>query len=84
MTFQGTTDGGPVGYERACIVGGGPPLYGSLGGWLPMNSRKVKGGKVLPGALEMSSSVNRWRTWQRAVAQCDQGGAAAMKKSSRM
>ena len=50
MTFQGTTDGGPVGYERACIVGGGPPLYWSVGGGLPMISRKVKGGKVLPGA----------------------------------
>ena len=55
------------GTSKLCLMGGGPPLYGSLGGWILMNYRKVKGGKVLPGALGMSSSVNRWRTWQRAV-----------------
>ena len=51
---------------------------------IPMNSREVEGGKVLPGAMGMSNSVNRWRTLQRAVAQWVRGGAAAMKKSSRM
>lgn len=45
-----------------------------------MNSREVERGKVLLGAMEMSSSVNRWRTWQRAVTHCHQGGATAMKK----
>ena len=33
-----------------------------------MNSREVKEGNVFPGAMGMSSSVNRWRTLQRAVA----------------
>ena len=46
-----------------------------------MNSREVEGGKVLPGAMGISNSVKRWRTLQRAVAQWDRGGAAAIKKS---
>ena len=44
-----------------------------------MNSREVEGGKVLPGAMGISSSVKRWRTLQRAVAQWDRGGGAAIK-----
>ena len=38
------------GTSKLCLMGGGPPLYGSLGGWILMKYRKVKGGKVLPGA----------------------------------
>ena len=45
-----------------------------------MNSREVEGGKVLPGAMGMSSSVNRWRTFHRAVARWIWGGTAAIKK----
>ena len=49
-----------------------------------MNSREVEGGKVLPVAIGVSNSLNSWRKFQRAVAQWVRGGAAAMKKSSRM
>ena len=35
-----------------------------------MNPRELEGGNVLPGAMGVSSSVNRWRTWQRAVVYC--------------
>ena len=51
---------------------------------MPMNFSEVEGGKVLPGAMGMSSSVNRERTSQRAVEQRVQIGPAAITKSSRM
>ena len=45
-----------------------------------MNSREVEGEMVLPGAIGISRSVNRWRILRRAVAQWVRGGAAEMKK----
>ena len=50
----------------------------------PINSRDVVGGKVLPGATGISSSVNRQRMLQRAVKQTDRGGLVTKKKSSRI
>ena len=46
----------------------------------PINSRDVVGGKVLPGATGISSTVNRQRMLQRAVRQTDRWGLGNKKE----
>ena len=47
---------------------------------IPINSRWVEGGNVLPGAMGISSSVNRVSSWQRAVEHCGRGGSTSNEK----
>ena len=51
---------------------------------IPINSRTWVGRKVLCGARGTFNSSKRVRTLQRAVAQTEDGGGWAMKKSSKM
>ena len=51
---------------------------------MPIISNSVEGPNIFLGARGMSSSVNRVRTWHKAVEQRERGGSKAMKKSSRL